>query len=47
MDTYERHGVAFAKAVETFTKPYKKGYVVGMKMDCSMGTPRMDISQSI
>ena len=35
--TYERHGVAFAKAVETFTKPYKKGNVVGMKMDCSYG----------
>ena len=31
----ERHGVAFAKALEKSTKPYKNGNVVGMKTSCS------------
>ena len=31
----ERHGVAFAKALEESTKPYKNSNVVGMKTSCS------------
>ena len=31
----ERHGVAFAKALEESTKPYKNGNVVGLTTSCS------------
>ena len=34
--------VAFAKAMEMFTKPYKNGNTVGMKMNCSCEYPEIE-----
>ena len=35
MAAIKHHGVTLAKVMETYTKPYRKGNVVGMKMHCS------------